>query len=276
MVKVTESVDGKPLKCSITFDGYLKKNLDDQHTYRINNFDVVGMITGEEGAGKTTIAMQIAYYMDSNFSNDHIVFNAEGFERAINNLPKGSVILWDEADDVGSNWASEMMVVLKKTFKRIRKNNFVILLVTPTYHDLNKYFAIHRTRFLIDVHSDFVTRGRFRFFNRAGKRLLYIYGKKEMNMRAAKASFYGTFTDYPKGFPIDFERYEKEKDKATEETMEKVVTPKNLRKDFLLSLVAYFDREKIPYTQKDLGDIIGVDRSTISKYLKEYGGVSAF
>lgn len=274
MVKTTNSVRGKPLKCSLTFDGYLHKSLIDIREYIDKNFDSVGIITGEEGAGKTTLAMQISYFMDEKFSNDNIIFNARGFEHAIKTLPKGSVILWDEADDVGSNWASEMMITLKKTFKRIRKMNYFILLVTPTFHDLNKYFAIHRTRFLINVYSDFVTRGFFKFYNRKNKRLLYIHGKKEMNMSAWKGNFFGRFTDYPEGFPIDFERYESEKDKATEETMEKVKTPKNLKKDILMNLIMFFDRERLPYTTKVLAEIIGADVSTINRYRREYGGES--
>lgn len=274
MVKVNNSVDGKALPCGISLDGYLKSVLDDQHQFRLKNFDVVAMVTGEEGSGKTTLAMQMALYMDSNFSNDHIIFNARQFEKAIDKLPNGSCILWDEADDVGSNWASEMMITLKKTFKRIRKKNLVIFLVTPTFHDLNKYFAIHRTRFLINVYADFTTRGFFKLYNRDKKRALYIYGKKEMNMKATKSTFFGRFTNYPKGFPIDMDSYEREKDLATAETFEKVATPKNIRKDILFNMVAIFDRDKYHYTQKTLSEFIGVDRTTIGTYLKEYRGVS--
>lgn len=273
-MKVLNCVTGEPLPCPISLDGYFKQVLDDQHTFRTKDFDVVALITGEEGSGKTTLAMQAALYMDKDFSNDHIVFNARQFEQALNDLPDGSCIVWDEADDVGSNWASEMMVALKKTFKRIRKKNLVIFLVTPTYHDLNKYFAIHRTRFLINVYSDFVTRGFFKLYNRDAKRKLYIYGKKEMNMKATKSTFFGRFTNYPKGFPVDMEAYEAAKDKATAETFEKVATPKNIRKDILYSTMAYFDRNKIPYTQKILGELVGLDRTTIGKYLKELRGVS--
>ena len=271
-MKLNKSVAGEPLPCSISLDGYYKQVLDDQHVFRLKNFDVVAMITGEEGSGKTTLAFQSALYMDHHFNNDHIVFNAQQFEEVIERLPKGSAIVWDEADDVGSNWASEMMVALKKTFKRIRKKNLIIFLVTPTFHDLNKYFAIHRTRFLINVYTDFVTRGFFKLYNRDAKRKLYIYGKKEMNMSAAKSTFFGRFTNYPEGFPVDMDAYELEKDRATAETFEKVTTPKNIRMDILLNLIAHFDKEKIPYTNKVLAPIIGVDNSTIGKYLKQYRG----
>lgn len=274
MVKVNTCVRGQPLPCSVTIDGYFKQVLDDQHVFREKDFDVVALITGEEGSGKTTLAMQAALYMDGNFSNDHIVFNARQFEKVLNTLPNGSCIVWDEADDVGSSWASEMMITLKKTFKRIRKKNMVIFLVTPTYHDLNKYFAIHRTRFLINVYADFVTRGFFKLYNRDAKRKLYIFGKKEMDMKATKSTFFGRFTNYPKGFPVDMERYEREKDLATAETFEKVQTPKNIRQDILFNTVAFFDRNKYPYTQDTLAELIGLDRSTISKYMKEYKGVS--
>ena len=265
-----ENVEGKKLPCKISMDGYLRQVLDDQHVFRMNNFDVVGLITGEEGSGKTTLGMQMALYMDNTFSNDHIVFNADQFEKAIDTLPHGSCILWDEADDVGSNWASEMMTALKKTFKRIRKRNFVIFLVTPTFHDLNKYFAIHRTRFLINVTTDFVTRGSFNLYNRDAKRRLYIYGKKEMNMKASKSTFFGGFTNYPKDFPVDLEKYEADKDRATEESFKTMEKPKDLRKDILYNLVAYFDLNHIAYTKKGLAELINVSERTIRRYFKEY------
>lgn len=272
MVLHTTTVNNEPLGYTLSIDGYLTNILKDVNEYKNKNFDCVGIVTGEEGSGKTTLAMQMCSYMDKDFNNDHIIFNGRQFEEAIQKLPKGSTILWDEADDVGSAWASEMMITLKKTFKRIRKNNFFILLVTPTFHDLNKYFAIHRARFLINVHTDFTTRGFFKFYNRKAKRMLYIYGKKEMNMSAYKCTLFGRFPNYPKGFPIDFEAYEAAKDKATMETFDKVQTPKNIRKEILFNLIAFMDKNKYPYTKTLLSTIIGIDNSTVGRYIKEEGG----
>lgn len=273
-MRTTKSVKGESLKCELFIDGYLEKVLGDLHAYKEADFDAVGIITGEEGAGKTTLAMQMAYYMDSSFNNDNVVFNAKGFETAIKTLPPGSVILWDEADDVGSSWASEMMIVLKKTFKRIRKQNYFILLVTPTFHDLNKYFAIHRTRFLINVYSDFIQRGFFRFYNRKNKRLMYVYGKKEMNMQAWKCNFFGKFSNYPEGFPIDFKRYESEKDEATLEAFDKVPKPSNWKKLILANLIKFDEDNALNLSRDDFAAIIGVDSSTISRYKRQLKGVS--
>lgn len=91
-------------------------------------------------------------------------------------------------------------------------------------------------------------------------------------MSATKASFFGRFTNYPKGFPIDMVAYEHEKDLATAETFEKVATPKNIRKDILLNLLLFLDSEKISYTNKSLATIIGIDNSTIGRYLKQMKG----
>jgi len=97
-------------------------------------------------------------------------------------------------------------------------------------------------------------------------------GKKEMNMTAYKSNFFGRFTNYPKGFPIDFERYEKEKDEATLKAFEPVMAPKNLKKEILFNIVIYFDKNKISYNLTILGELLGVDKSTISRYMKEMEG----
>jgi hypothetical protein len=264
--KYEQDVYGKPLHCSIYVDGYLKSTLDDLHTLRTKNFDGVGLVTGEEGAGKTTLAMQMAVYLDAGFSNKNIVFNADQFERAVEDLPKGSVIMWDEADDMGAGWSSEIMLALKKTFKRIRKRNFIILLVTPTFHDANKYFAVHRSRFLIDVRANFVERGFYYLFGREAKKMLYLRGKKEMNMKAWKPNYWGSFTNYPPNFPVDLEAYEEAKDYATSLAIQKVESKKDIKVDIYSNLVAWLDTNKVAYKRDDLALILGVNPRTVSRY----------
>lgn len=271
MVSVNTDVNGNPLQCNLQIDGYLLSVLNDSEELIKKNFDCIGLVTGEEGAGKTTLAMQCCYYLDQNFNNNHICFNARGFEELLKTLPKGSAILWDEADDVGSNWASAMMITLKKTFKRIRKMNYKIFLVTPTFHDLNKYFAIHRTRFLINVYAEFTERGMFRFYDSFAKKKLYINGKKEMNMRAYKSTFYGAFKNYPKSFPVDFEKYEKDKDEATLEALGDKGTGKDMRMDYYKNLRLLLESKGYKLGNKDYAEVFGLTRQTIGNYRRELG-----
>lgn len=271
MVSCSKDVNGNDLPCNLQIDGYLLGVLNDSEELVRKNFDCIALVTGEEGAGKTTLAMQCCLYLDHNFSNKSICFNARGFEELLQTLPKGSAILWDEADDVGSNWASAMMITLKKTFKRIRKMNYKIFLVTPTFHDLNKYFAIHRTRYLINVYAEFTERGMFRFYDAFAKKKLYINGKKEMNMRAYKSTFYGAFKNYPKGFPVDFEKYEADKDEATLLALGEKNSGKDVRMEYYQRLRLRHEKEGIKWGNKDYAEIFGLTRQSIGNYRRELG-----
>ena len=269
-MKVNNTVYGEPLPCEIYVDKLLFNTLGSLDKYRKHDFDAVGLFTGEEGSGKTRFAMQQALLLDHNFSNKNIVFNANQFEEAIDRLPFGSVIMWDEADDVGAGWASQMMFTLKKTFKRIRKRNYIIFLVTPTFHDLNKYFAIHRTRFLINIYTKQITRGFWNLYKRDKKKLLYIKGKKEMNMRCVMPDMRGRFTDLPPLFPVDLEEYEKAKDEATIQAIEdERYSKKDLKVEIYGKLKERLEGDGFSWLRKDYADVLGVSPRTISRYTEQ-------
>ena len=223
MVKVNTDVNGNPLPCEIYLDGKMKQNFDFYNKKRNLNWDVVGAVVGLEGDGKTVMTLQYALYMDYKFNINHIVFTEEQFYEAVDDeqkFPDGSCLVWDEADAAAEHFASTIIRAMTKKFKRIRKRRLVIFLVTPTFFDMNRYFAVHRLRFLIEVYSNGLERGFFNYFNIVQKRLLYFEGKKYWNMGAANASSYGRFTDLPKGFPVDMSKgseYDKKKDEATKE-----------------------------------------------------------
>ena len=226
MVKTEVDVSGNPIPCSLYFDQTYKDNLDALKKKQEKNWDVVGCFVGYEGDGKTTHALQTALYLDSNLNLDNVVFNDKQFLELINSpdLKKGTCIVWDESDAVSGHHASTIVQVLIQTFKRIRKKNCFILLVTPSFFDFNKYFAIHRLMFLVNDYAKGLERGFFGFYNRDTKRQLYMCGKKMWYMGVVKPNFIGRFTDLPKGFPLDMEAYEKKKDLATEKLKEDTIT----------------------------------------------------
>lgn len=220
MVK-TDSEDGK---IELYLDGYMKNNLDTARERVRKNFDMVALYFGLEGSGKTTKALQDAYYLDPTICLDRIVFNPNQFEEAVEKAEPEQCIIWDEADDLGGHWASRIIRTMKRLFKRIRKKRLFIFLVTPTIFDLNKYFVIHRALFLCKVYTDGLHRGHFAFYSGTSKRLLYMQGYKMWDDNAAYPDFRGKFTDLPKGFPIDLNEYELKKDKATLESEDEVLS----------------------------------------------------
>lgn len=198
-------------------DGYLQQNLDHIRERVHKDWDCVGLITGEEGSGKTEVACEVAFYLDNSFNLNKIVFNAEQFEEVVDKAEPYTAIVWDEADDLGGHWANQMLMAIKKKFMRIRSKNLYIFLVTPSLFHLSIYFVMHRPLFLMDVYSDKLERGYFKFFAKAELKNLYIHGKKYWNMNAWKPNFRGRFTKWPVGFPVDRQGYKDKKAAAVKD-----------------------------------------------------------
>src|SRR2546422_5375406 len=68
-----------------------------ERTVNRNQNAIVALI-GATGSGKSYSAMRLGQLVDSSFGIDRIVFTKEAFLDLVNaDLPKGSVVLWDEA-----------------------------------------------------------------------------------------------------------------------------------------------------------------------------------
>lgn len=281
-MKIKKDVNGRPLglEKGLYMDGYLWQNAQTLHQRVEKKWDSVGLIVGYSGDGKSELAMQFGLSLDSTLRLHRVVFTAEQFEEAVDKATVGQVVIWDEADDLADNWNTVVLQVLKKKMKRIRQQRLHIVWVTPTFFDLNKYFVIDRTMYLIHVYAKGLERGFFRFFTRAGKKKLYLQGKREWDMTAAKPVFYGRFTKAPKDFPIDLSdggAYQEKKRQASQELLGRPKSPKAAvvayRKKCAFRLKALLTEKKgVKVTQAELGRVFGVDRSTISHDMAESEG----
>jgi hypothetical protein len=251
--------------CSIYLDETLRLNLDGLKELVRKKWDGCGLITGEEGAGKTTLALQLALYLDPTFNINKVAFDAGEFERIVDKAEPMSCVLWDESDQLGSAWASQMMQTLKRFFKRIRKKQLFLLLVTPTLWDLNKYFVIHRTRFLLHVYAgDRMERGYFKFFARAKKKNLFLYGYKTWNDEAERPDFRGRFTDVPENYPIIMDAYEAKKDAATKRVMGTVKISPEVRMAFNIEVTGR--ASVLNVDDKLICQLLGVTKRSLQHY----------
>ena len=281
MALMNTDVSGNPLPCTICLDGFEVKEFKYLRIRSRSDFDSLGVVVGEEGAGKTCWTLQRALYMDANLGIDNICFNDKQFLKATETLPKGSSIVWDESDSASEHWASKVVKTLTRRLKRCRKNNYTIFLVTPTFFDFNKYFIFHRALFLVDVYAvydedkEVIKRGRFRSFNRRSMKDLYIKGKIWWNMKAEFPNFIGSFTNYPKNFPIDMSdggEYDRKKDAAMVENEEESVSPReaviNYRREIIPLLTTVLESKSVGLTQRELAKALASSPGTINGDLK--------
>jgi hypothetical protein len=255
-------IDKKGNSIEYFIEDRLKHNLDTKviPMLKLKDKDCVLALDGKEGAGKSTLALQIGKYVDPSLDLTRVVFNAEDFRTAILKAKKGQCVIFDEAFTGLSSRAalSGINRALVSLMMQMRQNNLFVIIVLPTFFLLDKYVALFRTRALIHVYENHGVRGYFRLYNSKLKKLLYIFGKKDYSygFKAAKTKFKGRF--YGK-FPLeDEELYRSKKKKALQETEKNPMTATQIKyrneRDICLFLLRKYSKLSYRELQTLLND----------------------
>ncbi len=254
------------------------KTILEQLLSEINaDWDNIIIIDGEEGAGKSTIAMQIAHVMskklDKEFTVDNVIFNPE---KVVKKLSGGNkeVYVWDEAFK-GANSARAMSNLnqrLMEVFMEARSNNHTLIMVMPWFYLLDKYYILQRAKFLLHVvaHQNSENereRGYAYIYPRSYMRKLYIEGKKAGDYQYQKhvRSPHNPVQFGPK-FPIDREEYEKKKHQYRKrQARDQNVSWKKYQK-ILKEHKKMFHKLLNDYTQEEVANIMGINsRATVAQ-----------
>ncbi len=197
-------------------DNVLKTELDrikDVVTKKDRDFVLV--VDGEEGCGKSVLAMQIGKYLDPNLSLDNITFNATQFIKKLKNSKKFTCVILDEAFSAASSRGalSEVNKSMIGVATEMRQKNLFIIINLPTFFDLDRYFALWRCRALIHVYFDKKgSRGQYVIFPKSSKKYLYLTGKKYYNYSKPKSPLPACrFNNY---YPVDEYEYRLKKAEA--------------------------------------------------------------
>jgi hypothetical protein len=274
--------------------GYLKRNLDGLPRFLKKEFDCVGIISGSGlvGVGKTTLAMQIAYYIawimaggrmveeevnkkliikevvkpksPVRFGIENVVFTpgdlVDRAEKLYNKYGKNQVIVYDEGR-AGLDSAAAMTSInkaMQEFFQRCRVYGHIILVVLPNFFKLHEDYAVARSLFLVDCFLDKqLNRGYFNFYNHLQKEKLYYFGKRMIGVRAkyaaAKESFWGRFSSF---FPLDKEEYQTLKLKAL--TSGKKVSDMEKRANKFRDALLYMYKRDVSKTSEDISKELSV------------------
>lgn len=164
-------------------EGVLKKDKD-KHI----------VIDGREGSGKSALGMQLAKALDPDFNIEKIAFNGEQFMRLVKDprRKKGDCIVLDEAFNAASSRASlsEINRAMVGVATEMRQLNLFIIIILPTFFDLDRYFALWRCDTLFHVYLNKEgNRGQYTIFPFDSKLNLYVEGKKTYNYNAVKSPY---------------------------------------------------------------------------------------
>lgn len=190
------------VETELYFDGYLKSNLDIGKDQLQKDFDQVWFVDGGEGTGKSDFASALAYYCNKEETRHTLIkricLTPTQLEEAIKGADKYEAVVYDEAFGgmSASGFASRINRSLQKLFTEIRAKNLFVFIVAPTFMDIQKYFAIWRSKCLIHVVlGKNRERGHFKFYGENKKKKLYIEGKKKYySYHVVTPDFYGRFT----------------------------------------------------------------------------------
>ena len=246
-------------------NGFLQSNLDHvKKDVTKRNFDSFIIVTGREGFGKSTLAMQVAKYLDPTFDLHSVVFTANQFLEAVELADKYQAIVFDETMGYLSSRGamSRFNKTLIKVMSEMRSKNLFIIMCIPNFFELDRYPAIHRSTGLLHV----VKRGMFGSYDYRRKKNLYLFGRKSYSYNTTP-NYTGDFTSF---FPLEQKSYEEKKQAAINEytqNMREGDYQKNQRNKLI-----YECHKNNLYDSKQLAKILGLSVRSVQLIVKECKG----
>ena len=203
-------------------DGTLKANLDHfKYAVTQNNMDYLFICGGAVGTGKSVFTGgTIGAYLDPTFRGQSAINRMcqtpQEFKDEVMKAKKFQFVNYDEAvtGTTGKRSMAKMNFTIFSMLEQIRQKNLYIGITLPNWFTLDANIALDRATTLYYVYTPKdqpFSRGRFAFFNRSKKHILWYKGKRFHTMAAkltTSANFIGRFTHQ---IPFDESEYQKKK-----------------------------------------------------------------
>lgn len=253
-------------------DGYLKQILDYSKKLIRNDWDVVAMVDGIEGVGKSTLGIQVGWYMSNeNLTNKNICAGTTDVADKLENLPDKSVLIIDEGSLAFSStdFMRKEQKRLLKILNVVRQKNMFLLVIAPTFMALNKRVSLRRSRFLLHCYSKAEKRGYFEYYGEERKAKLYNIGKKNnYSYKYPPANKRGAFTKFN---PLGDKYLKKKKEQlmAALKRGDKKKITQDIKKRMIKRMIKRNEKYGKLLDYKYLAKVMGVCRKTASKYRQE-------
>lgn len=230
--------------------------------------DGVYIIDGEERAGKSVFAMQLAKKFDPTFCIERTCFSPTEFTKAVINATKGQAVVFDEAFTGLSSRGSltEVNKLLVSLMMEMGQKNLFIIIVMPTFFLLDKYVALWRAQGLFHVYNRKGKRGYWLFFNKKNKKKLYLMGRKTYDYSFPRCHFRGRFLDR---YTINEQQYrEKKRDALNKKSRSTRVAHYMTQRDAMIGIMSkdfnlsqeeisnLLNKHKVEITQERISQIL--------------------
>ena len=250
----------------------------------LNKRDVWILLDGDEGSGKTNMAVYLLYYFHCmtgrEFTLDRFYFDSDAMFEWVKDNENG-LICWDEAclGGLSTEWASRSQVNLLKFAMTGRKKHHVFILNVPRFNKLKEDLRKDRIHALI--HVDTGKRGdkygHYVYLTRRGIKMLNrIWEKNKMKPYSMCAKKYGGFfpnIQVPYIIPdlIDEVEYERKKDKAISEIGTKAPSKTKEKLDaFQGKIIEVLNKHNI--SKEEMAESLGIHPRTLYKWANKGGG----
>ena len=247
-------------------DGKEKKKLDFAQGQREKDNDVVVIVSGKEGSGKSSLAgNEMRYISKDKFDpKKHLIgSDYEDGIKKIEEAPYKGFLMFDEGNvfflstDVMKRESRD----LHKIFSIFRQKNLFVIIVLPSFFRLNSYFALDRSAFLCRTYIKNGERSHFAYYGTRKKAQLYYKGREGYNDNAVSPTFRGRFT---KCYLLETKEYKNFKLDTLQKSIKiaKVVkkkTPTEVKRDVLQEMI----RNNPDKTSIELSKTLGISSSYI-------------
>jgi len=189
------------------------------------NKDHFCLVTGQEGTGKSTLAIQMGAWVDSDFTAKNVCFTANEYISRLKVAEPGSCLVIDEGGVL--MFSREAMttksIELNKLFMLQRQKNVSVILCCPSYFNIDSYIRTHRINTLIRV----IQQGDYAGYNPKAIEIINVLQhtkKKISQMKLPSGSFWhGSFR---KKFPacVDLQDYLSRKGDNLNDFLDKIDT----------------------------------------------------
>ena len=257
-------------------DGYLFNNIYSiKQNAKKYNGDILFVVDGEEGSGKSTIARQISIVLDTSFDDKRICYSTQDAIQMHKKHGKWKSLCLDESkEDLDrKSTMSKKNKYFMNFLSQSRQENKFLSVVLPSIFDLDKYVAEHRARFLVHCYKfKGKNLGYFKFYGKKGIKKLFMYGSKTREYNVSP-SFTGRFS---KQEVIDLKEYDKRKKAAIQKYYKMVEedidrSEQDIIKDYILERIEDIDsiKDNHKFTVHALCAILGISTSSLYRYKEE-------
>lgn len=244
-------------------DNKLKEKLDFGIKQQKKKNDVLGLVAGDEGSGKSSLAANIMRYISKDKFNPKLDMIGADYDDGLDKIERVKSKGWLMFDEGNIFFLSTEVLKkeqreLHKIFSIFRQKRLFVLIVAPSFFRLGNYFALDRSKFLCITYLNKGERSFFKYFGDKKKEKLYMKGKKNHNDKATKPQFRGRFR---KCHLLENKEYDKFKLRTltkslrrAKDTTKKAISPKQWEIEFKKKVISnHMDK-----TEEELGKILAI------------------